>query len=113
MKTRQHFTFYEGQDGEVKVAVKDEDGAPILAEHIVGARWTVSDTRSGEPVIEKFLDAGIVMADGEATVTIESADPTETGIYWHELSLRNVLGHRFPVCEGLVYVRAAQGEWPS
>lgn len=105
MRTRQHIHCYEGQDSEVRVAVTDEDGSPILAAHIIGARWVIMEMRTGTPLVEKLLDSGITMTDGQAAIWLDGDDPLTHGIYWHELSLRNSLGHRFPACEGLVYVR--------
>jgi hypothetical protein len=110
METRQDTTIYAGQDVVLTFTLLDDEGAPILAEAVAGARWCLSDGAGAcavdaDAVLVKYLGAGITVTDGVATVTIANADAVPAGTYYHELSLRDVDGKKYPVSAGLVYVR--------
>jgi hypothetical protein len=115
METRQNFTMYAEQDKTVSFDVLDENGLPIEADTIAGARWRVTPEPDRDLVVlEKLLGSGITKADGIITVVIADTDTLPAGTYYHELAIKTTAGDRFPVSRGLVTVLPAStpgGTW--
>jgi hypothetical protein len=85
------FAMYAGDSRIVRIAVKDEAGAPV---DITGStlKWLLSRSMTGEALVEKATGDGIELqnpAAGTFGVTLEPADTEdlEDGIYYHEAEM--------------------------
>jgi len=105
----QNVTVYAGDTQTVAVQLTDANGAPftLSANGTVKYRVTETSHDSADPEIAKELNAGILMDQNVAEVTLLSADTNlPPGIYYHEMKIYD-LGDVSTAMTGAFVVRNA------
>jgi len=62
----------------------------------IAAKYELFAQFSNKPILTKTLDNGIVVQGNEFKTTIEKADVTKAGMYYHQFTVTNQLNQELP-----------------
>lgn len=106
----QNFSIFQGDNHEIIVSVKNQDGSPA---DLTGysAAWCAYGQTSAETILLKTSSPGEGItipnpADGKVIISLEQLDTQNlvTKNYGHQCEVEDSLGHHATVCTGYMKV---------